>query len=398
MSTPPRFGHAMLQEWAFEPGITYLNHGTVGATPRRVLAAQQRLRDEIERQPSRTLLREMTDFRYLNQPGIRSQSRMREAASAVAEFVGARADDLVFVDNATAGVNAVLGAIDFRPDDEIVLDDHGYGAVKLIAKHFAARTGAHVRIVELPYPHYERKKILKAYADAITPRTRLIIADHVCSGSSLVMPVPELLELAHAAGVPVLVDGAHAPGAHALELAALGADWYTGNLHKWAMAPRSCAILYAAPGRQAGLHPPVISWGYGQGFAAEFDWVGTRDFTPYLAAPTGIEFMQDMGVAAMREYQHMLAWDAAQRLARRWNVELPVTEHQVGSMVTVPLPAHAGHTPDDAHRLRLALLVEDRVEVQMHAFKERLWVRLSAQVYNESADIERLATVLAHRL
>jgi isopenicillin-N epimerase len=142
----------------------------------------------------------------------------------------------------------------------------------------------------------------------------------------------------------------------------------------------------------------VISWGDGQGLAAEFDWVGTRDFSPFLTAPVGIEFMQDMGVAAMRDYQRDLAWDAALRLSRGWNTELPFERSQVGSMVTVPLPQHAGTTAMDAHRLRLALLVEDRIEVQMHAFRGRLWARISAQVYNESADIERLATALSHRL
>lgn len=394
----PAFGHAMLGEWSFEPGTMYLNHGTVGATPKRVTQAQDALRALFETHPSQHLLREMTDFRYLDQPSIRPQSRMREAAAAVAGFVGARPDDLVFVDNATAGVNAVLGSLDLRAGDEIVLDELGYGAIKLVAKHFATRAGAHVRVLEMPYPKFDRALILKAYREAITPRTRLLIIDHVCSGSSLVMPIPELLEMAHAAGVSVLVDGAHAPGAHALELSALGADWYTGNLHKWAMAPRSCGILYAAPGRHEGLHPPVISWGYGQGLAAEFDWVGTRDFSPYLAAPVGIAFMQEMGVAAMREYQHDLAWDAALRLSRGWNTELPFERSQVGSMVTVPLPLHAGTTAMDAHRLRLALLVEDRIEVQMHAFRARLWVRISAQVYNASADIERLATALTHRL
>lgn len=394
----PTFGHAMLPEWSFEPGTTYLNHGTVGATPKRVTQAQDALRALFEKQPSQHLLREITDFRYLDQPSIRPQSRMREAATAVAEFVGARPDDLVFVDNATAGVNAVVGSLDLREGDEVVLDELGYGAVKLIAKHFASRAGAHVRVLEMPYPGFDRALILKAYRDAITPRTRLLIIDHVCSGSSLVLPVPELIEMAHAAGVPVLVDGAHAPGAHALELSALGADWYTGNLHKWAMAPRSCGILYAAPGRHEGLHPAVISWGYGQSLAAEFDWVGTRDFTPYLAAPVGIEFMQQLGVARMRDYQRDLAWDAALRLSRGWNTELPFERSQVGSMVTVPLPQPAGSTAMDAHRLRLALLVEDRIEVQMHSFRGRLWARISAQVYNESADIERLATALSHRI
>ena len=199
-------------------------------------------------------------------------------------------------------------------------------------------------------------------------------------------------------GVAVLADGAHAPGAIALDIASLGVDWYAGNLHKWAWSPRSCGILWAARDRQVGLHPAVVSWGLDQGFAAEFDWVGTRDPAPFLAAPEGIDMMREMGVEAVRRHNHDLAASAARLLASRWGTSVPAPESAIGVMATLPLPERAGRTPEEAAALRDALLFEDGIEVQLHAASGRLWVRISAQVYNETADYERLASAVAARL
>jgi isopenicillin-N epimerase len=384
----------MLEHWALDPAITYLNHGTVGATPRRVLLAQQALRDEIERQPARFLIRELADVK---QAPLRVRPRMRIAAEAVAAFVGARAEDLAFVDNATTGCNAVMGSLSLNAGDEILLTDHGYGAVTNVATHFARRAGAAVRIAELPYPRFEPEGIVAAIAGALTARTRLVVIDHVTSGSALILPVAAIAARCRAAGVPVLVDGAHAPGALALDLPALGVDWYTGNLHKWAMAPRSSAILWVAPERRKDLHPPVISWGYEQGFEAEFDLTGTRDPTPWLAAPAGIAFMEELGLEAMRRWNHALAWGAARSLSARWGTTLPMDESMVGTMATFPLPARHGATVEDARRLKDALLDQDRIEVQVHAWRERVWLRICGQVYNDPDDIERLARAVEAR-
>lgn len=383
----PRFGRHMLERWALDPRITYLNHGTVGAPPRAVLAAQQTIRDEIERQPARYLLRELADVKQFD---LRTPPRMRVAAAQVAEFVRARADDLVFVNNASDGVNAVLGSIRFQPGDEILLTDHAYGAVTRTAQHFAARTGASVRIVELPFPGTTPAAVTEAIAAALTPRTRVLVVDHICSGSSLILPVRDIVARAHAAGVPVLVDGAHAPGALALDIPSIGADWYVGNLHKWAMSPRSCGILWADPKVQAELHPTVISWGYGLGLAHEFDLTGTRDPSPWLAAPAGIEFMRELGLEEMRAHNHAFAWDAARTLCDHWGTSLPAEEDMVGTMVTFPLPLRYGATREDGQRLKDSLLYDHDVEVQAHGFKDRVWLRISGQVYNDQSDLERL--------
>lgn len=393
---PASFGHALLSEWQFEPGLLYLNHGTVGAPPRRVLAEQQRIRDEIERQPSRYLLRELSAVS--TGPSERSVPRMREAACVVARFVGARPGDLVFTDNATSGVNAVLRSFDWRAGDEILLADVAYGAVTLTAQYVARRHGASARVFEMPYPIGDPQQVVDAFVAALSPRTRIVVVDHIAAETALLLPVREIAERCRARDVAVLVDGAHAPGALALDLPSLGVDWYTGNLHKWGMTPRSSAILWASPERQQDLHPPVISWGLDQGFTDEFDWAGTRDPSPHLAAPAAIEFMEWLGLDRMRKHNHDLVWQGATHLAERWGVRLGMPREMVGCMATLALPERAGSSREQATALRYALLDEDHIEVPIHAWRGRLWTRLSAQVYNEASDWERLGEAVDRRL
>ncbi|MEO5617375.1 MAG: aminotransferase class V-fold PLP-dependent enzyme [Candidatus Eisenbacteria bacterium] len=286
----------------------------------------------------------------------------------------------------------------FAAGDEVLVTDLGYGAVTNAARHAATERGATVRAVAIPCPVRDPEDCVAAIVGAVAPRTRLAIVDHVTSESALVLPVREIVAGLKARGVSVLVDGAHAPGALELDVPSIGADWYIANLHKWACAPRGCGFLWAPAERQPGLHPAVISWGYGKSFLDEFDLVGTRDPSPMLAAPEGLSFMHELGLAAMRRYQHELAWEAGQMLAARWGTTFVTPRSMIGSMVTVPLPARAGAVAADAQRLRDALLYEDRIEVQMHAQRGELWARVSAQVYVEIADIERLAEAVLKRI
>lgn len=383
------FGHAMRAEWPLDPDVIYLNHGTVGVTPTRVLAAQQAIRDGIERQPSRFLLRELTSI-VVGRPQS-APPRMRQAAEAVATFLGARGDDLVFVDNATTGANAVLRSVPLEPGDEILVTDFGYGGVTKAAAFVARERGATIRTAVMPYPVRSAGEIVDACAAALGPQTRLAVVDHVTSQSALVLPLAGIAADCRARGVAILADGAHAPGAIPLDIPALGVDWYVGNLHKWMWVPRSSGILWAKPARQHDLHPPVISWGLDQGFTAEFDLPGTRDPSPHLAAPAAIALMRDLGVDAVQRYNHTLAWAGARHLADAWGTTFDTPEALVGTMATVPLPERLGGTDEDAMRIRDRLLFEDGIEVQVHAFRGRLYTRISAQIYNDLDDLERLA-------
>ena len=379
----------MRSEWLLDPDVTYLNHGTVGATPRRVLAHQRAITDEIERQPARFMLRELAD----SHADFMFPSRIRVAAAAVAEFVGVAGEDLMFVDNITTGANAVLRSFPFAAGDEIAVTSLGYGGVVNAATYVTRAINGTVRTIELPQPGAEPGDYIAAIAAGLGNHTRLLIVDHLTPATALVLPLAEIAALCHDRGVLVLADGAHVPGNIAVDIDSFGVDWYVANLHKWAWAPRSAGVLWAAKQHHEYLHPTVISWGLDHGLSAEFDLLGTRDPSHFLTAPFSIELMNefggDDGVAAIYRYNHELAWWSGQYLADRWGTRFTTPETMIGSMVNVRLPTALGSTRDDAERVRAALEAEG-IEVPIYAGADELTLRVCAQIYCDRADIEHL--------
>ena len=378
------FGAAVKREFLLESGVAFLNHGSFGAAPSAVLEAAERWRQRMEANPD-LFLREIL-------PG-----ELRKAAAELARFVRARPDDVVFVDNATAGVNAVLRALELRARDEILATTHTYGAVRQAIRYVCDRTGAKLVEAQITLPVADAGILFSAVADRLSERTRLAVLDHVSSPTGLIFPVAELAALARARGAHVLIDGAHGPGQLELDVPALGADWYVGNCHKWLFAPRSCAFLWCREDSKRELHPLAISHHYGEGFTAEFDWTGTRDFSAWLAVVDALRFFDRLGAARVRAYNHDLVVTAASRIAEAWQTPLDAPAAMHGSMIALRLPprlqAYGPPTRDTAGRLQSALLAEHRVAVAVMALGDALWARISGQIYNTPEDYEKLLSI-----
>jgi isopenicillin-N epimerase len=379
--TPPLLGSAVRHEWVLLPDFVSVNHGSFGATPRVVLAAQQEWQRRMEAQPGRFFRSVLPDA-------------LRHAADRLAGFIGADGKDLAFVENATAGCNAVLRSLLLAAGDEILVLTHGYGAVRNAVRYVAEHAGARVTEAAVPFPRPDADAIVASIASALTPRTKLAVIDHITSGSALVLPLQRIVAACHDAGVPVLVDGAHGPGQVALDMGALGADWYIGNCHKWLCAAKGCGFLWASPARQAGLHPVTISHGFGGGFLAEFDWTGTRDCSAWLSVDVAIDFHARLGGAALRARNFSLAAEATSLLARRLNTEPGATGALAGAMGLVKLPLSGAATVEQSLRVREKLL-DAGTDAPTHVIDGGLWLRLSAHAYNELADYEQLAEITA---
>jgi len=371
---PIAYGHARLADYALDPDVIHANHGSFGAVPNVVAEAQAAWRRELEANPTRF-------FR------TRYSTLIRETAACVAAFLGGEARDWVFVDNATSGVSIVAASWDLQPGDEVVTTDQAYGAVRKALLHYTRLRGAKLVEVPVPIPVAGEADILDAVAGAITPQTKVAVIDHVASQSALVFPVAKLAGLFRSKGIPVLVDGAHAPGMLDLDVPALGVDWYTGNGHKWLGAPRGCAFLWCRRDHQAALHPLVISHGYGAGFTAAFDWAGTRDPSPWLSAAAAIDHHLAMGGAAVRQRNRALALAAGQELVARFGTETAGPPDLTGSMVSIRLPGDRAVGPDDGPWIERRLLRRPDVEMVVAAMSGRAWVRLSAAIYTEVDDL-----------
>ena len=379
------YGSAVRALFLLEPGIAHLNHGAFGATPRDAMAAAEAWRLRLEAQPTRFMESERAPA-------------LQQSRAEMAGFVAAGLDELVLVENATTGCNAVLRSLPFTSGDEILVVDHGYPAVLKVLRHIAATSGATLVEVVLPFPFEAPEAIVEAVVARITERTRLVVLDLITSQSATILPVPPIAAAARAAGARVLIDAAHAPGHIDFDLAGLGADWVTGNAHKWLFAPKGTAFLWAAPAAQEGLHPTVISHGYGQGFAEEFAWIGTRDPCNWLALPTALAFYRHMGDRAIRTHNHALATAAAALLQRELGVIPAAPPGMRGATASLALPMTEPAGSRTAKVLHDRLLERHRIEVPIFAFADRLWLRLSAQIYNEMADYERLVAALKQEL
>lgn len=374
------------QFWTIDPTVTFLNHGSFGACPLPVLAAQQQWRERMERQPLQFLGREI-------------ETLLDVARSELAAFVGAEADDLAFIPNATTGINAVLRSLEFQPGDELLTTNHEYNACRNALNYVADRAGLQVVVAEVPFPIAASEQVVAAVLEQVSPRTRLVLLDHVTSQTGLVFPITQLVQELSAQGIDTLVDGAHAPGMVALNLPALGATYYTGNCHKWLCAPKGAAFLYVQRDRQSQIRPLTISHGANSPrrdrsrFRLEFDWMGTDDPTPYLCVPEAIRWLGSLlpgGWPQLMAHNHELAIAARQRLCHALDQPLPCPNEMIGSLAVVPLP------DGDWQALQQALWEQYRIEVPIIPWLTPLsrQLRISAQLYNYFDQYEYLAKAL----
>ncbi|TAH37203.1 MAG: aminotransferase class V-fold PLP-dependent enzyme [Planctomycetota bacterium] len=375
--------------WGLDPGVLFLNHGSFGACPLPVLEAQQRWRERMEREPVRFFVHDL-------------EEALDASRSALARFLGAGPRNLAFVPNATAGVNAVLRSLDFRTGDELLTTNHAYNACRTTLDYVASRCGARVVVATVPFPVRSPAEVVQSIVSGVTPRTRLALIDHVTSPTALIFPIAEIISRLR---VPVLVDGAHAPAMVPLAIESLGADWYTGNCHKWLCAPKGAGFLWVHPRHQASTHPTSISHGYNSArtgrsrFLLEFDWTGTDDPTPALCIPDAIRFLSQFPDWMQRN--HALAIEGRRIVCDALSLSPPAPDDMLGSMASLPLPDRALDEP--AGRYGEALqdrLVARGIQVPIVPWPQpgKRLVRISAQLYNSPGDYAALASALRAEL
>jgi isopenicillin-N epimerase len=371
-------GADLRAEFLLDPDVTFLNHGSFGACPRPVLERYQEWQVELERQPVLFLARRLEDL-------------LGEARAALGAYVGADPDDLVFVPNATAGVNVAAWSIGLQAGDEVLSTDLEYGALDLTWEFVCGQAGARYVRTPIRLPVESGEEIVEAVWAGVGPRTRVVFVSHHTSGTALTLPVAELCRRAREREILTVVDGAHVPGHLPLDLRALDADFYAGNCHKWLCAPKGAGFLHVRRELQRDVHPRVISWGYegdDPSFRLRHEKQGTRDPSAYLTVPTAIEWQRAQDWDAVRHRCHELARLAADGLGLEPLV--PGTRHDLyGQMVALRLPESA---PED---LQERLYDEHRIEIPTFERDGGRLIRASFQGYNDAADLERLKAALA---
>ena len=366
-------------EFLLDPEIAFLNHGSFGASPRPVFERYQTWQLELEREP--------VDFLDRRLPAL-----LESARAALAEYVGCSSDDLVFVQNATTGVNLAARSLDLRPGDEVLATDLEYGACDLAWEWVCGRAGARYVRASLPLPLESPSTVVETLFAAATERTRIVYVSHVTSGTGLVLPVEEIVSRARAQSLVTVVDGAHAPAQVPVDLTTLGADFYSGNCHKWLCNPRGAGFLYVRPEHQERVDGAIVSWGYAGGstFSERLEKQGTRDPAAWLTVPAAIAYQGERDWDDVRERCRRLARDARRELCQLLGTEPLAPDEMIAQMAAVRLPRPA---PDLSRRL----FARHRVEIPVGGTQKDL-LRLSVAAYTTRVEIDRLLSALIREL
>jgi isopenicillin-N epimerase len=332
---------------------------------------------------------------------------LNEARAKVAAYVNVPAEDLVFIHNATTGVNIVARSLDLRPGDEVLTTNLEYGACAAAWRHACDKAGAHYVERPVTLPVTTAEQVVEEVWSGVTPRTRVLYLSHITSGTALRLPIEELCRRARAAGILSVIDGAHAPGQIPVDLTAIGADIYAGNCHKWLCAPKGSGFLHVRPEHQAWMESMIVSWGWVEGhnsfqadnqFVSRNQWQGTGDYAAYLSVPAAIAFQQDHDWPAVRALCHDLAVEAEARILAFSGLppispaEPPDGWPWFAQMRAIPLP------PVDLPQLKQRLYDDDRIEVPLVPIPTMPLIRVSVQAYNSQADIDALVGALARIL
>ena len=376
---------SLKEHFLLDPAIVFLNHGSYGATPRPVFEAYQTWQRRLERQPVLFLGREL--------PAL-----LRESRVVLGEYLNADADDLVYIPNATHGVNIVAHSLQLEPGDEILTTDHEYGACDYTWEFNCGRMGARYIHRPIPLPIHTDEEIVEEFWRGVTPRTKVIYLSHITSSTALRLPVEDICRRARQAGLLSVVDAAHSPGQIPVDLEALGADVAFGNCHKWLMSAKGSAFLYVRRELQDLIEPLVVSWGYhatpdiatGSRFIDYLQWTGTKDPTAALTVPTAIQFMKDHDWDSVRDQCHRLLRQAIEKICELTELPplYPVDSDFYYQMGIAQLPA------SDLSLLKLRLYDEYKIEVPLTEWQDKQFVRISVQGYNTQEDIDALVSAL----
>ncbi len=370
-----------------DPAIVFLNHGSFGAALRPVFEKYQWWQTELERQPVEFLGRRFADL-------------MRDARTALASYLHTDAANLVYVPNATTGLNIVAKSLAFKPCDEILTTDHEYGAMDRMWRVICRKTGAVYRPQHIPLPVTTAEDFIERIWSGVTPRTRVLFLSHITSPTALIFPIRELCHRAREAGILSIIDGAHTVGQIPLDLSEIEADFYASNLHKWLCCPKGSAFLYVSPQAQPLLEPLVVSWGYeaeqptASRFIDEQEWTGTRDMAAYLATAEAIQFYAAHNWDQVRVQCHAIARYAREQITGLTDLApcSPDSMDWYMQMVSLPLP------PCDRNQMKSRLYDQFAIEVPVVEWQGNTYLRVSIQAYNTQEDVERLVEALGKLL
>ena len=380
----------MKEHYLLDPEVIFLNHGSFGATPHPVLEAFRNWQARLERQPVQFLGRDIAD-------------ELKRARQALGDYLHADSDDLVYIPNATYGVNIIARSLKFEPGDEILTTDHEYGACVKAWDFAGQKNGSSVVKRAIPLPLQSPDEVAELFWGGVTPRTKMIFISHLTSPTAVCMPVEIICRKAREAGIWTVIDGAHAPGQLPLDLIAMQPDFYLGNCHKWLQSPKGAGFMYTRRELQPLLDPLVVSWGWGEDatfltgskYQDYFEWPGTHDPSAFLSVPAAIQFHAEHRWPEWQERCRMILADGIAQINSLTGLESAYSDRAAPFMqlAVVRLPRLS-----DNVAFQRELLKKYRIEVPCIEWNGQHFIRISVQAYNTESDLDALVAAVGELL
>lgn len=377
-----KYGKTILDKWYLDKNITYLNHGSFGATPVEVILQGRKIEEEMESE----LISFFTD---------KYPVYYKNSIKKICDFLNLKPENTALVENATTGINNILNSIEFliNKGDKILITNHTYPAIKNTLDYFCKRNEVKIEILDIPLP-YSDDEFLTKLTKVNYDKVKIAILDHISSATAIVFPIKKAIKILQKNNVISIIDGAHAPGMINPQIEELNCDFYTGNMHKWAFAQKGAALLWANKKWHQILHPNTISHYYLKGFPMEFEWIGTRNPVSWFSLPKAIDFYYDNGNDEIKNYNHNLILESGKMINDYFGNEQLVPDENIGSIFTIKYSKNINHTKENVELLRKLLLEKFNIEVMFLLFENQIYFRISSQIYNEPNDYEKLLIAL----
>ncbi|XP_039255935.2 uncharacterized protein LOC120332696 isoform X1 [Styela clava] len=378
-----KFGDEMKDEFLLDKSCAFVNHGSYGPTPKRVVEQKVKFIYEQEAQPDLW-------FRF------NLEKYYDASLTAAAEFLGVNKSNLVLVDNVTTGINTVVKCLKFEPGDQILIHTHTYNAVKNIAdEQEDFIKGVKVVTAEIPLPIKSEDDLVDVFRKALdeNPKIKLAVLDHITSPSAIIFPVEKLTKLCRERGVLTLIDGAHAPGQIKLNVAEVGADFYSANFHKWCYVPRSCGFIWFSDDFHGQLRPLVTSHGYKHSLDDQFNNLGTRDISSYFCIPHALKFYKEIGgLEAIQAHGRELTKFAAKILCEALGTEeLDIPDSmRAPCMTTIRLPLKKPAKLTEADVMTKDIFKFHKTQVTISVYNDQFRIRPTINIYNSENDLMQL--------
>lgn len=373
----------MKDQFLLDKSITYLNHGSFGATPKQIFEEFQKLQLELEHEPVQFIVKKSLVY-------------LKTAKEKLSKYIGCQPEDFFFTPNPTVAVNTIIRSLNLQEGDEILSTNHEYGAMDKTWNFFCRKTGAKYIRQEISLPLVSKEKLLEEFWSGYTSKTKVIFINEISSATALIFPVKEICQKAQELGLITIIDGAHVPGHTYLNIDELNPDFYTGTLHKWMLSPKGSSFLYVKKEFQNDMDPLVVSWGYDNPainesqFLDYHEYQGTRDISAFLCTPKVIEFLQDNNWKAVSSNCKTIVRENYQRFCDLLNAKplCPISEEFLGQMASIPIQT------EEPIKLKELLFEKYKIEIPVMPLNGKIYLRYSINGYNSQEDLDVLYSAL----